>query len=134
MKHSKTWCLSCSQHTASKRKRGKKAKGFHMESQGNTAKNSPFSTHLVTLRAISSFSTVPLTAQITCIWSPQWVSTEETPEHPTAILLDQWLPCNTSTPILWLEQKVLKIGSPEVRFATAGWVPGVSGSVLTLPG
>lgn len=48
-----------------------------------------------------SFVTLSLTAQITCIWLPQWVPAEKTPGHPTATLWDQWPPCNTPIPVLW---------------------------------
>lgn len=69
LKYSKTWCLSCSQHMTSKRKRGKKAKGFCLESQRNTAKDSVFYMHLIPLEQPVSLVTLPVIAQITCICS-----------------------------------------------------------------
>lgn len=113
LKYSKTWCLSCSQHMTSKRKRGKKAEGFRLESQRNTAKNSVFYMHLIPLEQPLSLVMLPLIAQITCIWQPQRVPTEETLGHPTATLWDRWPPCDTPIRSLWLEAKVLKIGEPQ---------------------
>lgn len=134
LKYGKTWCLSCSQHMTSKRKRGKKAEGFNLESQGNTAKNSIFYMHLISLEQPESFVTLSLSAQITCIQQTMWDPPEGTPGHPTATLWDQWPPCNTPISLLWLETKVLKTGVPQGQGCSCWVASRVLDSVLTPPG